>query len=329
MKPRERVFAALEHEEPDRVPRFEIWINDDIVSELGFEDLQTAHVKLGLDCIMIPTRIPDGSNYWRNGLDEWGQIWKNGIYAGGVVKTEADLERYSPPLAHAGEFFETNRVRETMELYPDYCFMYGSHIGPFTMGCMAMGYESFFLGLVENQAFVEKLLKARTEWCIAMCRKAASFGVDVIVLGDDAAHRGGPMISPEMWREHVLPHHQRIVGQVDVPVVWHSDGAIESLLPMAVQAGFAGVHGLEPAAGINLGKIKRQFEGDLSLIGNVDVGVLCNSDLSAVGDEVKRCMIQGAPGGGYMISSCNSIFKGMNPASVAEMYNYAGQIGRY
>jgi len=40
-------------------------------------------------------------------------------------------------------------------------------------------------------------------------------------------------------------------------------------------------------------------------------------------------MIQGAPGGGYMIFSCNSIFKGMNPASAAEMYSYAGQIGRY
>ena len=28
MKPRERVFVALEHREPDRVPRFEIWIDD-------------------------------------------------------------------------------------------------------------------------------------------------------------------------------------------------------------------------------------------------------------------------------------------------------------
>ena len=42
MKPRERVFVALGHQEPDRVPRFEIWINDDVAPELGYEDLQAA-----------------------------------------------------------------------------------------------------------------------------------------------------------------------------------------------------------------------------------------------------------------------------------------------
>jgi hypothetical protein len=51
MKPRERVFTALEHREPDRVPRFEIWIDDDFVTELGYEDVQSAHVGLGLDRI--------------------------------------------------------------------------------------------------------------------------------------------------------------------------------------------------------------------------------------------------------------------------------------
>jgi len=33
MKPRERVVAALRHQVPDRVPRFEIWI-DALLEEL-------------------------------------------------------------------------------------------------------------------------------------------------------------------------------------------------------------------------------------------------------------------------------------------------------
>ena len=162
-----------------------------------------------------------------------------------------------------------------------------------------------------------------------MYRQAISLGVDVAVLGDDAGHNKGPMISPRMWREFILPYHRRIVEELDVPVIWHSDGAIESLLPMAVEAGFVGVHALEPAAGMDLGKLKREFGRDLVLIGNVDVTVLCNSDLDAVREEVTRCIEQGAPGGGYMIASCNSIFKGMKPASVVEMYRYAGEIGLY
>jgi len=329
MKPRERVLTSLEHEEPDRVPRVEIWINDDMVAELGYKDVQSAHVGLGLDSVMIPAQIPARSSYWRDGLDEWGQVWKDGVYVSGVVDTDADLEEHSPPLDYVDEFFDAGRIKKSMERYPDHCFIYGSHIGPFTMGYMAMGFARFFLAIRERPVFVRKLLEARTEWCIAMCQRAASLGVDLIVLGDDAGHRGGPMISPRMWHDFVLPCHRRIVDELDVSVIWHSDGGIESLLPMAIEAGFRGVHGLEPAAGIDLGKVKRAFGKNLILLGNVDVAVLCGSDLNAVRAEVTRCVEQGAPGGGYMLSSCNSIFKGMNPASVVQMYEYAGKIGLY
>jgi uroporphyrinogen decarboxylase len=329
MKSRERVFEALAHREPDRVPLFEIWIGDDIVAELGYEDLPSAHVGLGLDSIMIPNQNPEGSNAWGTGLDEWGRIWEKGIYVTGLVKTEADLERYNPPLDYADEFFDPSKVKEVMERYPDHCFIYGSHFGPFTMGYLSMGFQDFFLSLVERPDFAHKLLEARTDWCIAIFQKAVSLGIDVLILGEDAAHKSGPMISPRMWREFVLPCHRRIVDQLDVPVIWHSDGRMSSLLPIAVEAGFLGVHPLEPAAGMDLGEVKREFGEDLVLIGNVDVAVLFGSDLELVRKEVRRCMEQGAPGGGYMFSSCSSIFKGMNTAAVVEMFRYAGETGVY
>jgi uroporphyrinogen decarboxylase len=329
MKSRERVFEALAHREPDRVPLFEIWIGDDIVAELGYEDLPSAHVGLGLDSIMIPNQNPEGSNAWGTGLDEWGRIWEKGIYVTGLVKTEADLERYSPPLDYADEFFDPSKVKEVMERYPDHCFIYGSHFGPFTMGYLSMGFQDFFLSLVERPDFAHKLLEARTDWCIAIFQKAVSLGIDVLILGEDAAHKSGPMISPRMWREFVLPCHRRIVDQLDVPVIWHSDGRMSSLLPIAVEAGFLGVHPLEPAAGMELGEVKREFGEDLVVIGNVDVAVLFGSDLELVRKEVRRCMEQGAPGGGYMFSSCSSIFEGMNTAAVVEMFRYAREIGVY
>jgi uroporphyrinogen decarboxylase len=328
MKPRERVFAALKHQEPDRVPRFEIWI-DALLDELGQNDPQSAYVNLGQDCILLPSQTPPASNAWRDGVDEFGRIWKNGMYVDGALDTEADLRQYSPPLDTVDQFFDGDRVREVKDRYPDHCFIYGTHIGPFTAGYMAMGFGRFFVRLVDDPAFVHKLLAARTEWCIALYRKAVSLGVDVLVLGDDAGHREGPMISPGMWRDFVLPYHRRLVRELDVPVIWHSDGNIQSLLPMAIEAGFIGVHGLEPASGIDLGQVKREFGRDMVLVGNVDVGVLCDSDLEAVRGEVTRCIEQGAPGGGYMIATCNSIFEGMDPISVAEMFRYEGEVGFY
>jgi uroporphyrinogen decarboxylase len=328
MKSRERVLAALQHKEPDRVPRFEIWI-DALLDELGQDDPAGAYVNLGQDCVMMPTLNPPGSNAWRTGVDEWGRVWQDGMYVDGVVDTPADLEKYNPPLAYVEQFFDEGRIREVGDLYPDHPLIFGTHIGPFTAGFMAMGFERFFLRVFDEPAFVHRLLEARSEWCIAMYQKAASLGAEVLVLGDDAGHREGPMLSPCMWRTFILPYHCRIVEALDVPVIWHSDGNVEALLPMAIEAGFAGFHGIEPAAGMDLARIKREFGRDLVLIGNVDVRVLCDSNLEAVRREVDRCMQQGAPGAGYMLATCNSIFEGMNPAAAAEMFRYAGEVGFY
>jgi uroporphyrinogen decarboxylase len=330
MKPRERVLAALEHREPDRVPLFEVWIdNEELVAQVGDGDLQKTHVELGLDCVEIPSQMPPGSNAWRDGVDEWGRVWQKGWYAGGVVETEADLKEYSPPPDYVPQHFAPRRTAEVMERYPDHCLIYGSHVAPFTAAYLAMGMERFFLALHQRPDFVRKLLVNRTEYCIAMFRQATSLGAEVIVLGEDAAHSGGPMISPEMWREFVLPLHKRIVEEVQAPVIWHSDGDITRLLPMAVEAGFAGIHSLEPDSGVDLGQLKRDFGQELVLVGNVDASVLCQEDLEAVREEVRRCLRQGAPGGGYMFSTCSSIFKGMNLEAVVEMYRYAAEIGSY
>jgi uroporphyrinogen decarboxylase len=328
MKPRERVFAALQHREPDRVPRFEIWI-DALLQELGQVDPTSAYVNLGQDCVMMPTRNPPESNAWRTGIDEWGRVWQDGMYVDGVVNSQADLQNYSPPLHYVDELFDANIIRQTRASFPDHCLIFGTHIGPFTAAFMAMGFERFFLRLVDDPMFVRRLLEDRTDWCVAVYQRAASSGAEVLILGDDAGHGKGPMISPRMWRAFILPYHRRIVDALDVSVIWHSDGNVEALLPMAIEAGFAGIHGLEPGAGMDLSKIKREFGRDLVLIGNVDVRILCDSDLDAVRREVDRCIEQGAPGGGFMVASCNSIFDGMNPNTVAEMFRYEGTVGFY
>jgi uroporphyrinogen decarboxylase len=322
MNPRERIMAALDHREPDRVPRFEIWI-DALWPELGQRDAADAYANLGQDCVMMPTRRPPGSNAWQTGLDEWGRVWKDGMYVDGVVDTRQDLARYSQPASYVEMLFDEDRVREVQARYPEHCHIYGSHdIGPLTLSYMSMGFERFFLRLIDDPAFVHELLADRTEWSIAVCHKAISLGAEVIVVGDDAAGRDWPMISPRMWREFVLPYHRQLVDSVAVPVIWHSDGNTERLLPFAIEAGFAGFHGLEPAAGMDLGRTKREYGHDLVLLGNIDIRVLFGSDLEAVRDEVDRCLEQGAPGGGYMLATCNSIFEGMEPVAVSEMFRY-------
>ncbi len=320
MKPRERVWAALHHQETDRIPRFEVWI-DAMYDELGVSDPTAAYAELSQDGVLLPSQTPAGSNAWGNGVDEWGRVWGDGMYRGGIVDRAEDLRRYSPPIDSAELYFDESHVQRVRARYPDHCLFYGTHAGPFTAAYMAMGFDRFFVRLVDEPAFVHRLLEHRTQWCIALFQRAAALGAELIVMGDDAAHRHGPMISPRMWREHVLAYHRRIVDALPVPVIWHSDGDVTNLLPMAVEAGFAGVHGLEPAAGVHLAAVKRRYGQDLVLVGNVDVNVLCSDDLEAVRREVDRSLQQGA-GGGFMLATCNSIFAGMHPAAVSELFRY-------
>ncbi len=324
MTPRERVLAALHHEVFDRVPRFEIWI-DACYEALGCADPVGVYAAAGQDCVMMPSRPLPGSNAWGTGVDEWGRIWRDGTYVGGAIETLDDVRRYSPPLDDAMKRFDVDAVRRARVAYPDHCLIFGTHIGPFTAAYMAMGFEHFFLRLMDDPDFMRRLLEVRTEWCLAVYQRAVELGAEVLVLGDDVGSTHGPMIPPAVWREMVLPLHRRIVEALNVPVIWHSDGNVEVLLPMAVEAGFAGVHGLDPIAGMDLGHIKRAFGQDLALVGNIDVRVLCGDDSGKVRAEVDRCLAEGVPGGGYLLATCNSIFEGLAPAMVAEYFRYGAE----
>lgn len=328
MKPRDRVFSVLNGELPDRIPRFEIWI-DAFFDELGEGDRNKVYVNAGQDCIMIPSRTPKGSNAWKTGVDEFGRVWEQGFYTKGEIDSREKLHKYSPAIEYVQEFFNPAIVNSVRSQYPDHCHIFGTHVGPFTAAYMAMGFERLFVNLIEDPSFVHELLEHRTRWCIALFQQAIRLGAEVIVLGEDSAHSSGSMISPEMWEEHILPYHRRIVYALNVPVIWHSDGDVRELLPYAVDAGFTGVHGLDPISGVSLEEIKSEYGQDLILIGNIDVRVLCEGNLDAVRSEVDRCIAHGGPGGGYMIASCNSIFEGMNRDAVVEMFRYQSEVGFY
>ena len=323
MNSRERVFAVLNHQIPDRVPRMEIWI-DHLFQELGASDPFHAYAVLGQDAVLMPSQSPVESSAWKTGIDEWGRVWKDGMYRAGVVDNLADLQNYSPPTSYADRFFDPQKVSSFREEYPDHCLFFGTHIGPFMNSYMAMGIDRFCLRIASDAPFIHALMEARTEWCLAVFERAVELGAEVIVMGDDSAHNSGPLISPKMWREFVFPYHRRIVEKLPVPVIWHSDGDITRLLPMAVEAGFAGIHGLEPWS-MSLGAVMAEFGNRLVLLGNADVRLLCQPDLETVRAEIRRCLEQGG-NRNYMLATCNSIFPGMHPHAVREFFRYQAEL---
>ncbi|MFX0122201.1 MAG: uroporphyrinogen decarboxylase family protein [Candidatus Hodarchaeota archaeon] len=329
MNSQERVMIAFEHQEPDRVPLFEPWIESEIIKALG-GDTYIARERLGLDCMPIGSH-PKNTGAYKDGIDEWGRIFKNGQYYEGVIKSEEDLEKYIVPKSHAQDWFPIEEIKHIKLKYAKYfALFFAWHDCTLGLTYLSMGIENFLLSLYEHLELVKTVIERSTEWTIALVEQANQAGVDFIILGDDVADNSRPLISPKLFHQLILPEYKKIVNASEVPIIWHSDGHITPLLPMVIEAGFAGVHSLETKANIDLANIKSQYGDKLLLAGNLDTTeILCQSDLNLVRKDVERCIMQGAPGGGYLFSSSNSLFEGHNIKAILEAYKHAKKIGEY
>ena len=110
----------------------------------------------------------------------------------------------------------------------------------------------------------------------------------------------------------------------DVPVFLHSDGNLNCILESIVGCGFDGLQSLQPSAGMDIGTIKNRFGGELCLMGNIDVDhLLPFGTEEQVRVNVLDTIRQAAPGGGYILSSCNVLTSAIPSVNTLAMYEAA------
>jgi len=350
MTSKERVLATLNGQIPDRVPLLTFGIDSNFARNMGYRSLQDVFSTLGFDVYHIYSQnwcngVPLGAGLKKDipkemqtsggtyagwdGIDEFGRTWKRGSYMGGVVQSDEDIERYVPPLK-LEERTDFERTRRAMERNPDKAWALSTHTGPFGLTMESMGFEDFLYRYMDDRDFIKRLLWKRTLWFAEIARHGAELGADFILMGDDVAFKGSTFIPPKEFNELMLPCYTHIVEKAGIPVIWHSDGFITPVLDTALESGLAGVHSLEPTAGVDLAQVKKDYGTRLILVGNVDCGeILSQDNLEKVRTEVQRCMDQAKEGGRYILSDSNSIHSGCHPDSIMEMMRYAREIGEY
>jgi len=351
MNSRERVLTTIAHKEPDRVPLFFNSIEAKFLREISQGDMIKAWKQLGVDVFAIarrswcqdkPTGLGFGPNPpppedslggaiyagW-NGVDEFGRRWEHGRYLGGAVATREDLHKYSPEFK-LNERFSRPMMEDWKKNHGDHAFALFSHSGPLGLSIEAFGLVEFCYALFDKRALIQESVEIKTEWFIETSKHAVELGVDFVIMGDDMGFKDHGYVSPSDFRELAFPYYRRIVDSISVPVIWHSEGYIRDYIPMAVEAGIKGLHGMEPAAGMNMGEIKKQFGKDLVLLGNMDGNhIMCQSDLSLVRKEVDRCLREGMEGGGFMLSIAGSAHEGVQLEALIEMCQYNQKAGVY
>jgi len=351
MNSRERVLTTIQHRQPDRVPLFFNSIEASLVRAISQGDMIQAWTQLGVDVFVIPRKSwcqdkPTGLGYspdppppeeslggaiyagW-NGIDEFGRRWEHGRYLGGAVASLEDLKKYSPELKIADRY-NPQLMEDWKRNHPDRAFALFSHAGPLGLTIEAFGLIEFCYALIDNRSLIKESVELKTEWFIETAKYAVDMGVDFVVMGDDMGFKGHGYVSPSDFRELAFPYYRRIVEAISVPVFWHSEGYIRDYLPMAVEAGIKGTHGIEPAAGMDMKEIKKEFGRDLVLMGNMDGNqIMCQSDLELVRREVDRCLQEGMEGGGFFLSIAGSAHDGVQLEALIEMCRYLQEVGTY
>ena len=126
---------------------------------------------------------------------------------------------------------------------------------------------------------------------------------------------------------------QRVVDAVHEEgglVIKHSDGNLWPILDLIVGTGVEAINPLEPVAGMDIAKVKAEYGDRVCLVGNIDCGeLLSHGTVEQVVEEVRQCIAAAAPGGGYMLSSSNSIHSSVNPGNYVAMVRAGHKYGRY
>jgi uroporphyrinogen-III decarboxylase len=325
MNSRERVLAALRREQPDRVPFVEGGIDPPLQRALMGRDHflpEELNEVMGLDNLLVEFLPPIfGVHEVRDGIN---------FVAQPLLLTQADLERMvfpdpeDPALYRAGEALIKRNQGQ-------YAICAKMRMGVSAM-LMSMGLEGFSYALVDDPGLVDTVLGRYADWTIAIVRHLRDLGVDLVWTFDDMAYKTGPMFSPRVLREVIMPHTRRVAQAIKgegFPWIVHSDGNLMSLLDDLLTLGFDALHPLEPGP-MDIAAVKRDYGHRLCLIGNIDLHyTLTRGTPAEVETEVKERIQTIGPGGGYMISSANSLTSYCKIENVWAMINAIRKYAAY
>ena len=137
---------------------------------------------------------------------------------------------------------------------------------------------------------------------------------DAVGWGQDFASTQGPFISPEMFREFVLPgirsRVKNIHDRFDIPVMKHACGNNNKLIDMFVEAGYDAYQSIQRTAGMDLAQIKTDYSSDFAAWGGISVEYLVSGTSDDVRNDVINAMKNYKPGGRYIFGSTHSICVG-------------------
>ncbi len=365
MDSKQRILTALECGVPDRIPTFELLIDQSSILKLS-KLLLKGSININDESIMATkTRFGEESQDILDYLcliAEKMDLDSLTTYISTDIKpvkdniaidrfgTKYHLSTHGQPLPFEGPINDINDTIHfdmTKKIYksdftgPEYVvkrtgkkkavFLLISD--PFKLSWkLRGGMEKLLLDYAVSPKLVHKLQSITTQYNLAAIEYASNIGIDAIAVEGDLAGNETLLFSPKHFKEYIKPYLQEIVDfahQKKLKIIKHSDGNIWQILDDLVEIGFDGIHPIQPQC-MDIGQVKKYLKGKACIIGNIDCEELLPfGSALEVKQIVKKTIEIAAPGGGYIISSSNSIHPGVKPENFIAMIEAVHEYGWY
>ena len=222
-------------------------------------------------------------------------------YLGSPVRTreewKAVRERLNPdtPGRYPADWRERlarwKRDKPILRQYAASADYYG---GPSLYGFVRMlvGDERAMYLFHDDPGWVHEMMEFSAEFFIrVLTRSLREAPLTLVQFWEDMCYRGGPLISPAMCREFMVPRYKRIAQSIrgagiDILFV-DSDGDVSRLLPLWIESGINGVFPMEQAAGNDIFAYRREYGKSLLMTGGIDKRALAKGP-GAIDAELDR-----------------------------------------
>jgi uroporphyrinogen decarboxylase len=307
---------------------------------------------LGADFRQVELRVPrfseQGETFVRQYVDEWGVTWSRADAASEMMDSagpfqyqepsSADLERYpwpdpADPIRYAGLKEEAERIRRDT----DYALVCEIPYGVLREAQRMRGFSQFLEDLAVNPALAESIMEKTLAVVTAVVERALDEvgPVDVVLWKEDLGFQDRGYMRPATYQRLVKPYHRRLVEVIkkksDAKILLHSDGSIREYLSDFIDIGVDAINPVQVSCkGMDPLELKQNFGRDLSFWGAIDTQQLLPfGSPEQVRDNVRQCIVDLAPAGGYILASCHNIQRDVPAENALAMFDAAAEYGKY
>lgn len=249
----------------------------------------------------------------------------------GVIATRDDFDRF--PWPTVDEILNEAAFDRLEQILPRgmKAIAYQGYV--YTPVWWLLGFERFVNYLADDPDLIARLFEKVGSIGYAVFERLLQIPtVGAVWHPDDMAYTEGLIVNPRLLREHVLPWYKRmgaLANARDLPYMLHTDGDVTEIIPDIIDCGFNALHPIEPKA-MDIVETKRLFGDRLCLIGNIDLGyTLTRGTPAEVDAEVRERIRVLAPGGGYAVSSSNSVTEYVPFENYQAMRSAVAKYGAY